>query len=53
MDLVLVKEVGLLLAMGAFLLVSWWAYSPRNKQRFEEDGMLPFIDEKQKQRKSS
>jgi cytochrome c oxidase cbb3-type subunit 4 len=25
--------------------VCWWAYSARNRSRFEDDAMLPFADE--------
>ncbi len=53
MDMVTIKTAGLLLAMGAFALISWWAFAPRNKKRFEEDAMLPFAGEKQTQRKST
>jgi len=28
-----------------FIGIVWWAYSKGNKQRFEEDGKLPFIEE--------
>ena len=27
-------------AFGAFIAVAWWAYSPKNKKRFEEDAQL-------------
>jgi cytochrome c oxidase cbb3-type subunit 4 len=26
--------------------VCWWAYSSRNRKRFEDDAMLPFADER-------
>ena len=28
-----------------FALIVWWAYRPKNKQRFEEDARIPFKDE--------
>jgi cytochrome c oxidase cbb3-type subunit 4 len=28
-----------------FIGIVWWAYSKRNKQRFEDAGKLPFEDE--------
>ncbi len=28
-----------------FLCVAWWAYRPRNRDRFEEDALYPFLDE--------
>lgn len=27
-------------AMIAFFAIAWWAYSPKNKKRFEEDAQL-------------
>lgn len=27
-----------------FIGIVWWAFSKRNKQRFEEDGNIPFED---------
>ncbi|WP_299186273.1 cbb3-type cytochrome c oxidase subunit 3 [uncultured Psychrobacter sp.] len=32
-------------AFIAFLGVAWWAYSPKNKKRFEEDAQLALDDE--------
>lgn len=34
-----------IVTMVAFLGVCWWAYRPRNRERFEEDGRLPFADD--------
>ena len=31
-----------LLVMGVFLGIALWAYWPKNKGRFEADGMIPF-----------
>ena len=28
-----------------FIGIVWWAFSTRNKQRFEEDAQLPFADD--------
>jgi len=28
-----------------FIGIVWWAFSTRNKQRFEEDARLPFEDD--------
>ena len=28
-----------------FIGIVWWAFSTRNKQRFEEDARLPFADD--------
>jgi len=32
------------MAMGTFLGIALWAYWPRNKGRFEADGLIPFKD---------
>ena len=32
-------------AFIAFIGVAWWAYSPTNKKRFEEDAQLALDDE--------
>ena len=32
-------------AFIAFILVAWWAYSPKNKKRFEEDAQLALDDD--------
>ncbi|MDO4450105.1 MAG: cbb3-type cytochrome c oxidase subunit 3 [Moraxella sp.] len=31
-------------AFIAFIAVAWWAYSPKNKKRFEEDAKLALDD---------
>ena len=31
-------------AFVAFIAVAWWAYSPKNKKRFEEDAQLALDD---------
>ena len=46
MSLGAMKTIGLLLAMLGFALICWWAYAPSNRKRFDEDAMLPFVDEK-------
>jgi cytochrome c oxidase cbb3-type subunit 4 len=35
------------LVMIAFFGVCWWAFSPKRKQRFEDDAKLPFADDDQ------
>lgn len=32
-------------AFVAFVAIAWWAYSPTNKKRFEEDAQLALDDE--------
>ncbi|OUS09766.1 hypothetical protein A9Q90_02620 [Gammaproteobacteria bacterium 54_18_T64] len=45
MDQGTLQGIGTLLAMLAFSAVCVWAYSARNKARFEEAAQLPFVDE--------
>ncbi len=45
MDINVFRGIFTLLALLAFLGVVWWAYSAKNKERFEEDALLPFADE--------
>ncbi len=45
MDINVFRGVFTLLALLAFLGVVWWAYSGKNKARFEEDALLPFADD--------
>lgn len=37
---VLLYMFGLFSAMFAFGLICWWAYTPTNKKRFEQDARL-------------
>ena len=39
-------------AFIAFVSIAWWAYSPKNKKRFEEDAQLA-LDDKDKAALSS
>jgi cytochrome c oxidase cbb3-type subunit 4 len=34
-----------LLTFISFLGVCWWAYRSSNRKRFEDDALLPFLDE--------
>ncbi len=45
MDINIIRGIATLLALLAFLGVVWWAYSGKNKERFEEDALLPFADD--------
>lgn len=47
----ILHSIATLGAFIAFLVVVWWAYSPKNKRRFEEDAQLA-LDDKQLQRLS-
>ncbi len=41
-DLQVFATVG---AFIAFISIAWWAYSPNNKKRFEEDAQLALDDD--------
>jgi len=45
MDQGTLEGIGTLLAMLAFTAVCVWAYSGRNKAKFDEAALLPFADE--------
>ncbi len=45
MDWGLLHSIATLGAVIAFFAVAWWAYSPKNKQRFREDANLALDDE--------
>ena len=45
MDINLLRGIGTILAMIAFLSVCAWAYSGRQKARFDEAANLPFADD--------
>ena len=39
------QTIATVAAFIAFVGVAWWAYSPKNKTRFEEDAQLALDDE--------
>lgn len=45
MDINVIRGLGTVFALFAFLCIVAWAYSSRRKDRFEDDGMIPFNDE--------
>lgn len=45
MDMGEIRGVITLLTFLAFLGVCWWAYRSSNRNRFEQDALLPFLDE--------
>ena len=45
MDINVIRGLGTVFALFAFLCIVAWAYSSRHKNRFEDDGMIPFMDE--------
>lgn len=45
------QGIGTALALLAFCAICWWAFSPRNRSRFEEAAQLPFADDVQRDTK--
>lgn len=45
MDINTLRGLGTVFALIAFLGICYWAYSARNKQRFDEAARLPFADD--------
>ena len=45
MDVTLLRILATLASFATFLGIAWWAYSGRNKGRFEQDARIPFEQE--------
>ena len=45
MDINLVRSLVTVAAFAAFIGIVWWAYAPVRRERFEQDGLLPFADD--------
>jgi cytochrome c oxidase cbb3-type subunit 4 len=45
MDINDIRGIGTIFALIAFIGIVAWAYSSRHKDRFEDDGMIPFMDD--------
>ncbi len=45
MDINVIRGLGTVFALFAFLCIVAWAYSSRRKDRFEDDGMIPFQED--------
>ena len=45
MDINVIRGLGTVFALFAFLCIVAWAYSSRRKGRFEDDGMIPFKED--------
>ncbi len=45
MDIGEIRGIIAAVTMLTFLGVAWWAYRPRNRDRFEEDALYPFHDD--------
>jgi len=50
MDLNLLRALLTALCFIAFLLIVFWAYGPRSKQRFKDPANLPFEDQEMHER---
>jgi len=44
MDVNVLRGIITAVSLACFIGIVWWAYSPRNKQRFEQDARLPLDD---------
>lgn len=42
--MVMLHSIATVMAVIAFLAVGWWAYSPQNKRRFEQDASVVLDD---------
>lgn len=45
MDINVIRGLGTVFALIAFIGIVAWAYSSRHKDRFEDDGMIPFQED--------
>ncbi|ETN92071.1 Cbb3-type cytochrome oxidase, subunit 3 [Gammaproteobacteria bacterium MOLA455] len=45
MDIGILQGIGTVLAMAAFIGVCVWAWSSKNKQRFDDAAQLPFMND--------
>ena len=45
MDSGLISGIVTIIFVVVFIGIVWWAYSKGNKQRFEDAGKLPFVDD--------
>ncbi|KRP58856.1 CcoQ/FixQ family Cbb3-type cytochrome c oxidase assembly chaperone [Pseudomonas trivialis] len=47
MDIGMIRGVGTLVVMVAFIGLALWVFSPRRKAEFDEATLLPFADDPQ------
>jgi cytochrome c oxidase cbb3-type subunit 4 len=45
MDMGDVRGLITIITMFTFIGICWWAYHSKNRDRFEQDALLPFADE--------
>jgi cytochrome c oxidase cbb3-type subunit 4 len=53
MDINVIRGLGTVFALFAFLCIVAWAYSSRRKDRFEDDGMIPFKEDNELEESAS
>jgi cytochrome c oxidase cbb3-type subunit 4 len=44
MDVNVLRGLITAVSLACFVGIVWWAYSPRNKARFEQDSRIPIDD---------
>jgi cytochrome c oxidase cbb3-type subunit IV len=44
MDVNILRGIITAVSLACFIGIVFWAYRPRNKARFEQDGRMPFDD---------
>ncbi len=52
MDLNTLRSIVTVVLFVVFIGIIWWAFSRRNKKRFEQDAMLPFEGDELKKEKN-
>lgn len=45
MNFGILQSIATVTAVVAFFAIAWWAYSPKNRERFEEDARLALDEE--------
>lgn len=45
MNFGLLQSIATISAVIAFIAIVWWAYSPKNRDRFEQDAQLALDDD--------
>lgn len=42
MDINLIRAAVTIMSMLVFVGIAYWAYAPRNRERFDADALIPF-----------
>lgn len=45
LDMGVIRGLITILTMAAYFGIFWWAYRRGNRERFETDALMPFVDE--------